>query len=129
MGLLNNNINGSATSICVQNVIAGTTTVPTAMTNDVTTATAVPNIPNIIYGGGSPINQMTQNPVSTGSVPNGGIITAGICVQSQNIGCSLKVNMGGAMATTTGNPTGHDLNTNSYSCYTGACSPGKADIT
>ncbi len=111
---------GAATSIgvpCVQNVPTPAGTVPTPSVNLVSTATIVPNVANIFYGALPIVNQLTENPVSTGSIPNGGLITGGICEESQNIGCSLTLNLGGMMATTMADPTGHNSDFNSFGMY------------
>jgi len=88
---------GGTTAVAVDpiNVITPAGPVPTPLPNVINTATIIPNVPNIFYGGLPIVNQMTENPVSVGSVPNGGVATAGMCQDAQNIGCSTVLNTGG----------------------------------
>lgn len=98
---------------CVQNVSG----VPTPSVNVVFTTTAIPTVYNIIYGGMPVINQISENMTSIGSIPSGGVVTAGICNDSQHISCSTIVNMGGLMMTRTTDVTGHNININSVGAY------------
>ena len=125
-GPLNNGGGGSALGApCVQNVPTPVGTVPTPSVNNNNTATSTPNVPNIIYGGTPVINQMTENPVSVGSIPTGGLVTSGICQDSQNIGCSTVLNVGGMMSTSMADPTGHNKDFNSMGAHLVPCPPAK----
>lgn len=112
-------------SPCVQNVPTPAGPVPTPSINTFTSATATPNVMNIIYGGVPVINQLTENPVSVGSIPNGGMVTSGLCQDSQNIGCSTVLNIGGAMSTSTGDPVGMNKDFNCMGAYTVPSPPAK----
>lgn len=102
---------------CVQNVPTPAGPVPTPSVNVITTATIIPNVPNIFYGALPIVNQMTENPVSVGSIPNGGIATGGMCQDAQNIGCSTVLNLGAMMSTSMADPTGHNKDFNSFSIH------------
>jgi hypothetical protein len=122
-----NNI-GGATALgtpCVQNVPTPAGTVPTPSVNNVVSTTATPQVDNILYGGMPIVNQMTENPISTGSLPNGGMVTAGLMEDSQNIGCSTVLNLGGMMATSTGDATGHNKDFNCVGSYIAPAPPCK----
>ena len=125
-GPLNNTAGATAiASPCVQSVPTPVGTVPIPSVNEMTTVTATPNVINIIYGGSPIVNQLTENEVSVGSIPNGGLITAGLCEDSQNNSCSAVLNLGGAMATSTADATGHNKYFNSMSVYMTPSPPAK----
>jgi len=125
-GTLCNSAGGMAIATpCIQLVPAPPAgEIPTPSVNVVTTATAIPNTPNVLYGGMPVINQGTENPVSTGSIPSGGMITRGLCQDSQNIGCSMTLNVGGMMAVSLADATGQNKDFNSASAYSVPCPPG-----
>ena len=102
---------------CVQNVPTPAGPVPTPSINTFLSVTAIPNVINIIYGGVPVINQMTENPTSLGSIPAGGIVTGGLCMDSQNIGCSTVLNLGAMMSTSLADPTGHNRDFNCMGVY------------
>ena len=110
---------------CVQNVPTPVGNVPIPSVNNMTTVTATPNVTNIIYGGSPIVNQSTKNKTSVGSIPSGGLITAGLNEDSQNNSCSAKLSLGGAMATSMGDATGHNKKMNSFSVYMVPSPPAK----
>lgn len=121
-GTLNNTAGATALGTpCVQNVAS----VPTPSVNVSVSTTAVPNVTNVFYGGMPVVNQMTENPVSTGSIPSGGVVTGGLCSDSQNIGCSTVLNVGGMMATSLADVTGHNSDFNSVGAYITPAPPCK----
>lgn len=125
-GPINNTAGATAiASPCVQNVPTPAGTEPIPSVNEFTTVTATPNVTNIIYGGMPVVNQATENPVSTGSLPNGGLVTSGLCQDSQNTSCSTALNLGGMMATSMADATGHNKDFNSMSAYLTPAPPSK----
>jgi len=125
-GPINNTGGASAIGVpCIQNVPTPVGTIPTPSVNMMTSVTAIPNVINIIYGGMPVINQMTENPVSVGSIPTGGLVTAGLCQDSQNIGCSTVLNVGAMMSTSMADPTGHNKDFNSMGAYLVPSPPAK----
>ncbi len=118
---------GGTTAVAVDpiNVITPAGPVPTPLPNVINTATIIPNVPNIFYGGLPIVNQMTENPVSVGSVPNGGVATAGMCQDAQNIGCSTVLNTGGMMSTSMADATGHNKDFNSFAVHMTPSPPAK----
>lgn len=125
-GPINNTAGASALGApCVQNVPTPAGPVPTPSVNTFTSVTATPNVMNIIYGGTPVINQMTENPTSLGSIPSGGAVTGGLCMDSQNIGCSTVLNLGAMMATSLADPTGHNKDFNCMGVYITPAPPCK----
>lgn len=110
---------------CVQNVPSPVGPIPTPSVNNVVSVTATPNVMNIIYGGMPIVNQMTENPTSLGSIPSGGLVTAGLCQDSQNIGCSTVLNLGAMMSTSMADPTGHNKDFNCMGAYLTPSPPAK----
>ena len=109
----------------VYNVPGPTGSVPTSSVNVSVSTTAVPTTLNVIYGGMPVVNQTTENPTSVGSLPAGGVVTGGINMDSQNIGCSSKLNVGGMMTTSTGDATGHNKDYNCMGAYVSPAPPCK----
>lgn len=125
-GFVNNMGGGEAMgSPCMQNVPAGTTTVLVSSVNEVTTTTATSNVTNILYGGVFVINQMTENLISSGSIPDGGMVTGGLYDEMQNIGSSIVLCLSGMMAVCYGDITGHNKDFNCYGTYYVPAPPSK----
>ena len=117
-GLINSTAGTTAIAVpCVQNMITPVGTVPTPLLNVSISVTAIPNVLKTLYAVLPFLNQMTENPTSVGSVPAGGIVTAGICMDSQNISCSTVLNIEVFMATTMLDVTGHNKDFNSFGVH------------
>lgn len=110
---------------CVQNVPTPAGNVPTPSVNTFASTTAVPNVTNVFYGGMPVVNQMTENPTSVGSIPSGGLVTSGLCEDSQNVSCSTVLNVGGMMSTSMADVTGHNKDFNCMGAYLTPAPPCK----
>jgi hypothetical protein len=125
------NSTGGTTAIaipCVQNLTTPAGPVPTPLLNVSITISCIPNVLKTLYAVLPFVNQLTENPISTGSVPAGGVVTGGICLDSQNISWSTVLNIEVFMVTTMLDATGHDRDFNSFGAHLTPSPPVKVFV-